>query len=97
MSVPLLLPLKKGLHFFHTKTLKMPCAVNHKVSKLWPIAYSNGLRQDGTTTVLASSLTDANGNFFIPLVSVKGDVRSVVSTPTSPTTHKCPVMGRAFW
>lgn len=75
----------EGTHFCSTKTLKMPCAVYHKVPKLWLISYSNGLRQDVINTLLVSSLADVNGNFSIPLVSVKGYLWYAVSTPTLPT------------
>lgn len=46
---------------------------------------SNSARQDGITTLLASSLTDISINFFITLVGVKGNLWSAVSTPSSPT------------
>lgn len=46
---------------------------------------SNGARQDDITTLLASSLTDISINFFITLVSVKRNLWSAVSTPSSPT------------
>lgn len=75
----------EGTHFCSTKTLKMPCAVYHKVPKLWLISYNNGLRQNVINTLLVSSLADVNGNFSIPLVSVKGYLWYAVSTPTLPT------------
>lgn len=58
----------------------MPCEVYRKVLKLQPIVYTNGLRQEDTAMLLASSLTNVNGNFSIPSVSVKGDLWSAVST-----------------
>jgi len=64
----LLLPLllQKGPQFCSFKTLKMLCDVYHKVPKLWPIAYSNGLRQDAITMLLAPSLTAVSVNFSVP-------------------------------
>lgn len=58
----------------------MACAVYHEVPKLQAIVYNNGLRQEDTAMLLASSLTNVNGNFSIPSVSVKEDLWFVVST-----------------
>lgn len=52
----------------------MACAVYHEVPKLQAIVYNNGLRQEDTAMLLASSLTNVNGNFSIPSVSVKEDL-----------------------
>lgn len=98
LTFPVPLLLKKGPYFCITMISKIPCAVYHKVPKLWPVIYSDDLRQDDNKHALCT-FSQCFQQKLLYTLSRCG------RRPVTCCQHiwlfylhiKCPVLSKTFW